>query len=725
MRLIIVFFIFLSFAAKSQIDTLFWFAAPEVTSLHGDRPIRLVVSSYSKPCSIEIDIPSNLAFNPIQFNLNANTGKIIDLTPYIDLIENKVINVTQKTGLRIQSSAMMSAYYEVAHVANTDIFTLKGNNALGMEFYLPFQTQYDNAIKNLQNTNWAGVEILAIEDNTVINVFPTKPFVSHNSNFSISLNKGEVYTLRSESIIGNQKPIATRITSNKPISISINDDSVIKHEPLEGWDLIGDQLIPVNKLGQEFIVRAGFVFIIATENNTNISLDGNIYVTLNQGESHKIKVESQAHYLKSSKPISVFQVINVSGELAGAVLPQINCTGANSIRFTRSADASLFLDIITKKGSEQHFKVNGKSGIITSNDFNTVPGTNGKWLFANINFSSQAFIKTGELTIVTNKTNPFHLGVLTGEAYRMGARYGFFSNFGSFDLGPDIEVCGVGPIQLSGGLGRDTYNWSTSGSPTLSQAEVLEVTQSGVYKLTATEGVNCQIEDSIEITFFDLPQVSLQSESKFCEGESLLIKATKGYEKYEWNTSLVSDSSLMIQEAGVYFVTVTDTNSCTQKSALTTIKMTPLPKVQLGEGTQMLCAGEVKYFSLDSQFSYLWENNSTSPKRTISEDGLYSVKAFNECDTVNDEVVVNTWDIDYPNVITPNGDGKNEAFVVSGISFGTWSLVINNRYGKIVYQTEDYQNDYVPENLSDGIYYFILSQGDECTTFKGWIQVIR
>ena len=36
---------------------------------------------------------------------------------------------------------------------------------------------------------------------------------------------------------------------------------------------------------------------------------------------------------------------------------------------------------------------------------------------------------------------------------------------------------------------------------------------------------------------------------------------------------------------------------------------------------------------------------------------------------------------------SPNGDGKNEAFVVSGISFGKWSLTINNRLGKIIYQS--------------------------------------
>lgn len=727
MKLTYAFLLLISFTVKSQVDTLFWFAAPEVTSLHGDRPIRLVISSYSNAGNVKVDIPSNSSFVPIQISLESNSSTIIDLTNQIDLIENGSFNTINTTGIRVQSTVLISAYYEVLGrdingVVNTDIFTLKGNNALGNEFYLPFQTRYNNETVRLGNTAWAAVEILATENNTVIDIFPTQNFFGHAANFSITLNKGEVYVMRADTTVGSLKPIATKIVSNKPVSVTINDDSIL-HEA-GGWDLIGDQIIPISKLGFDYIIRTGVVYVIATEDGTDVTLDGVLDTTLNQGEFYEIVISEGGHYLNSSEPIAVFQTIALGGELGAAVLPQINCTGSNSIRFTRSTSEPFFLDLIAKKGSENNFTINGSSTAISASAFKEVPGTNGKWLFATIDFSGQDIIKTNTLSIVTNEVNPFHLAVLNGKPNVTGARYGFFSNFGSFDLGEDLEICGDQSFSLRGGLGRDFYNWTLDGSP-ISMSEVIEVTQSGVYKLNAQEGLNCQIEDSIKITFFDFPKVDLQYDIKFCEKDTLVIEATPNFEEYQWSPLIGSDSSLNISEPGIYSVVVSDTNSCSVTKTTTFISMTPLPKVELGPETQFICSNSRKSFSLDSQFNYLWEDGSESPDRTISESGLYHVQVFNECDTVEDQVAFNTWDIDYPNVLTPNGDGKNETFHISGISFGEWSLIINNRHGKTVYKTEDYKNDYIPEGLTDGIYYFVLSHGDDCTTFTGWIQIIR
>jgi uncharacterized repeat protein (TIGR01451 family)/gliding motility-associated-like protein len=81
-----------------------------------------------------------------------------------------------------------------------------------------------------------------------------------------------------------------------------------------------------------------------------------------------------------------------------------------------------------------------------------------------------------------------------------------------------------------------------------------------------------------------------------------------------------------------------------------------------------------------------------------------------------------------PNVITPNNDGKNDAFVINGIGkFTSNEIVIVNRFGDHVFERKNYQNNWSAEGLSSGTYFYVLSVVDNSgkqIVFKGWIQVI-
>jgi gliding motility-associated-like protein len=82
-----------------------------------------------------------------------------------------------------------------------------------------------------------------------------------------------------------------------------------------------------------------------------------------------------------------------------------------------------------------------------------------------------------------------------------------------------------------------------------------------------------------------------------------------------------------------------------------------------------------------------------------------------------------------PNVITPNGDRKNDEFVIKGLGkFNSNEIVIFNRYGDHVFQKKGYENDWSGKGLVAGTYFYILSVVDingNPTEFKGWIQLIR
>ena len=89
--------------------------------------------------------------------------------------------------------------------------------------------------------------------------------------------------------------------------------------------------------------------------------------------------------------------------------------------------------------------------------------------------------------------------------------------------------------------------------------------------------------------------------------------------------------------------------------------------------------------------------------------------------TLNGDIVI-------PNVFTPNGDGKNDRFVIVGLNkYPGSSLRVYNRWGNEVYRSESYNNDWDGSNLNDGTYYYILllntPQGKQ--PYKGWIELLH
>ena len=83
-----------------------------------------------------------------------------------------------------------------------------------------------------------------------------------------------------------------------------------------------------------------------------------------------------------------------------------------------------------------------------------------------------------------------------------------------------------------------------------------------------------------------------------------------------------------------------------------------------------------------------------------------------------------------PNVITPTKvDGDNDTFVIQGLGkFVSNDIVIFNRYGDHVFETEDYQNDWDAPGQVAGTYFYILNTVDKDGNkheFQGWIQVIK
>jgi gliding motility-associated-like protein len=81
-------------------------------------------------------------------------------------------------------------------------------------------------------------------------------------------------------------------------------------------------------------------------------------------------------------------------------------------------------------------------------------------------------------------------------------------------------------------------------------------------------------------------------------------------------------------------------------------------------------------------------------------------------------------DIFIPNIFTPNDDGSNDVFFIRNLPTPGAKLIVTNRWGKQVFSSNDYQNDWTAEGVADGIYYYkLLGTSGEVVT--GWIEVLR
>lgn len=527
-----LFFLCCVFALKTnaQTDTAFWFVAPEVWAGHSDSPIYLRFASFDSPATVSITQPANAGFPEQTVSLNANDAQSINLTNWLNIIENKPVNQILNYGIYISSTEPITAYYEEASINNPDLLSLKGNNALGTEFYTPFQ----NLLNSYYSQSKAGIDIVATEDNTTIEITPAQNLVGYpaNTTFSISLNRGQTYSLRSASTLSFLRPSGTHITSDKPIAVTISDDSILGLSYYGGnnYDLLADQIIPVNKMGQEYIGIKGQltlddkIYITASEDNTTITSGGNILSTINAGETYELSLPNDAIYFSTSSPVIALHMTGYGSEVCGAILPPINCTGSQDVSFIRSLDNPFFkLNLLVKSGAEDDFSFNGNPNLITAADFSDVPNTNGEWKFASI--SNPTYVEILENSNITNSTDFFHVGIIMGR--ESSSRYGYFSNYNTFShniTSSTESYCEGETLVLSGEvLTNVNYSWEGPNGFTATGNDYdfgsISQADSGIYVLTGDIG-DCEVRsDTFHLSVINLDDASFSVES-FCQGST-------------------------------------------------------------------------------------------------------------------------------------------------------------------------------------------------------------
>jgi len=324
------------------------------------------------------------------------------------------------------------------------------------------------------------------------------------------------------------------------------------------------------------------------------------------------------------------------------------------------------------------------------------------------------------------------------------------------ELGNDITIdCNSTVLldpNISGGSGVYNYLWNNnSTSNTLN-------TGGGFYSVIVTDDqTGCYGKDSINITEDQPPNTVISGGGSICsDGSTVQINFL--YDGLiPWDLQYFNQKDTFLQAniqtanysittstSGTYqILNVLDYNDCMSNySGQAIVQVNQMPEAVLNPDSYILYIGDTLLIQLPEDYSYYqWfdQNNdsiSNSSVLSIYQAGDYYVyvEDQNGCFDYSNSVTVDEvprTELYVPNTFTPNADWHNEVFTVYGKNIKEYSLKIFNRWGDLLFESNDIQKHWdgyfegrkVDENKY--LYYIeIIGEDDVLFTKSGIINLI-
>jgi hypothetical protein len=273
-----------------------------------------------------------------------------------------------------------------------------------------------------------------------------------------------------------------------------------------------------------------------------------------------------------------------------------------------------------------------------------------------------------------------------------------------------------------------------------------------VVTLTAYDSGTCKVVDraSLLMAVFN-KNMSVQDDDVICEEYPYQLTASGGV-NYQWMSSdsvlnlATAQPSVDLHDTTTFHVTIVDANGCMLRDTVT-VNVIPSIGVDFRIQRAAACEGRpqiiVTNYSdslwVGDRFIFNLGDGTKLEDKTVThnfeKDGVYTIKmtGVREFCTYEKQMDLPVFTIKIPNVITPDGNDKNEVFTIqygedetkTPADFGyRTSLIIYNRWGDPVYEQDDYDYQWSGKDLATGIYYFEVDI-EEHATCKSWIHLMR
>ncbi|HMX96837.1 MAG TPA: choice-of-anchor L domain-containing protein [Bacteroidia bacterium] len=223
-----------------------------------------------------------------------------------------------------------------------------------------------------------------------------------------------------------------------------------------------------------------------------------------------------------------------------------------------------------------------------------------------------------------------------------------------------LTICSGSNTTLTATAGT-SYQWSTGAT-----TQSVSVGTSNVYTVTVTYSGGCTATASVNVTANTNPVPSITGNNSICQGQSSTISAGS-YSGYSWSTGATT-SSININTAGSYSVTVTDANGCTGTATFNlAVNANPTPTIT---GVTSFCAGGNSTLNAGGGYTnYLWSGGATTQTINVTTGGNYAVTVTNAagCTATTSKVItVNALPVPSVTGTLAFCAGKNTTLTVPG-----------------------------------------------------------
>jgi gliding motility-associated-like protein len=260
------------------------------------------------------------------------------------------------------------------------------------------------------------------------------------------------------------------------------------------------------------------------------------------------------------------------------------------------------------------------------------------------------------------------------------------------------DSTGMATINASGGSAPLSYAWQPYGGNN-SNATGLAA---GTYTVTVTGSDGCSSSVSITVSQPQALVLNCSAVAENCSNAdgsaSAVAGGGSGGYTFLWNT-LANTDSIQQLASGIYSVVVTDMNGCFDSCSV----MVPTTATAMADAGQDVTIeeGQSVLLTATGGLTYLWTpadlvtcNNCASTIATPSVTTVFIVTVIDSAgctdyDTVTVTVEIPCDDIFVPNAFSPNGDSQNDVLFLRGTCIATFSFLIYNRWGELVFSTND------------------------------------
>jgi hypothetical protein len=292
---------------------------------------------------------------------------------------------------------------------------------------------------------------------------------------------------------------------------------------------------------------------------------------------------------------------NLAGIYTVTVTDNVGCKGTASVTLVAGNTIVPVLAIAP-------YTCNGTLTLTADSGFNT-------YLWSNSNTTSNTTVnQSGIYTVTVTDTNGCS-GTATITAN--------VPTLPTVSITGNTAVCAGNSVNLAASGGFVSYDWSNS-----SNLQNITITPilSNTYTVTATDQNGCTATNTATVVVNSLPTPTINGSTTICNGAATSIAVTTPYNSYIWSGSQTS-SSISVNTAGIYTVTVTDINTCTGTATITLVNGTNLTPVISANPYQ--CDNTITLNVGTGFTTYTWNTAANTNTITITQSGNYTVTVSN------------------------------------------------------------------------------------------------